>query len=127
MIITAIDHSPILDGEGLLRMAQREFGAEHVRYYPSADAGSPTEYRVEIDIPGEPSFAVDRYKRGQLSSDGTEDQDYRVAVAVRAELPDTFPRLVALRDDGSEYVDLVPGITPADIQLGWRDVSEGGF
>lgn len=127
MIITARDHTPILDADSLLDVARHAFGAENIKLYPSPIAGSSTEYVVEITVPGEPPFQINRFKRGQLSTDGTESQDYRAAVAVRAALPADFPPVVAIRDDGSEYVGLVPGITAADIAGGWRDVAEGGF
>ncbi|MFJ3394063.1 hypothetical protein [Leifsonia aquatica] len=126
MMIAAIDNTPVLDADSLLRMAQTEFGAENVTFYPSRRP-QYTEYQVMVEEPDQPSFRVEKYTDGHLSTDGTPDQAYRVAAAVRASLPDVFPRVVLVNDDASEYVDLEPGMSADDIAHAWRDVSEGGF
>lgn len=125
MIIVATDRSPLLSEDSLLTIAQREFGASSstVRH-----DGLPTvEFRVRVEAPGEPPFTISKFDQEQLSCDGTEDQNFRVAAAVRSALPSDFPRVVAITDSGSMYVDLTTGITPDMIRNGWRDVSQGGF
>lgn len=125
MLILTVDHTPLLDGDSLLRVARNEFGGDHVslHYSDSPD----TDFQVRVNAPGIPSFRIERSPDGHLNSDGTEEQSARVAAAIRAALPDDFPRLVAVTDSASMYVDLISGITPEMIRNGWRDVSEGGF
>ena len=125
MLIFAVDDSPILDADTLLRVAQAEFGADYARLTHS---DSPyLDFQVQIEPPDAPSFRIGRAPDGSLNTDGTEAQGTRVAAAVRAALPEDYPRVVAVTVGASTYVDLVPGITPEMIRNRCRDVSEGGF
>lgn len=125
MIIAVVGQESLPDAQSLLHVLEGEFPDATVDLRASKLPN--VNYRVSVEQPDSSSFTVTKFDQGQLSCDGTESQDCRVAAAVRAALRDDFPRVVAITDDGSMYVDLVAGITPEEIRTGWRDVAEGGF
>ena len=120
-----------MDADTLFRVAQQEFGIAHVtlRYVnlPFETDPDMRHYEVHVNERDDSWFRIEELVRGAVGTNGTEEQDARIAVAIRAALPEDFPRIVAVSDDAGMYVDLVSGITSAMIRAGWRDVSEGGF
>lgn len=127
MIITTTDGSTLPSEEALVAALGDEFGRNRVTALPITSPMSKARFHIEIQPDGEPPFAVRQLVSGGLSSDGTATQNVRVAAGVSALLPANSPRVVAIDESGSRYVDLVPGITLEQVERGWRDVAEGGF
>lgn len=123
MIISAIDDSPMPEREQLLDTLRRHFGADRVELFLPRSA----DFDLNVTPRDAPPFRVTALDPATLTLDGLPDQNAVVAALVRQLLPDDFPRVIAFEPDGNVYVDLVPGITPAQIESGWRDISEGGF
>lgn len=110
-----------------LRVAiEQEFGADRVRVVVPRHAGVS---EVDVNVtPGDDSpFTVSRFRNGSVSADGTPRQNAVIASLVRSLLPPVTARVVAVIPDGNVFVDLTPGIMPADVEAGWRDISRGGF
>lgn len=127
MIIGTVDHIPLPSREQLLAALQEEFGPAHVRLADISRSLSTARFHISVAPPAEPPFGVRELATGELIVDGTAEQDARVAARVRALLPASYSRVVALTDDGGSFVDLVPGMTPLEIHSGWRNIAEGGF
>lgn len=124
MMIMTVDQSGLIDAKTLLAALSREFSSIHLELH--AVSKPSIEFQIPIREPKQPEFRVALHKNGFVDSDGTSEQNARVASAVRAALPHGGARIVAV-SDSSEFVDLTTGITPAEIAAGWQPLSEGSF
>lgn len=127
MIISVVDRTPLPPREAIAAALQAEFGAAAVQFADADLAGAVSEYRLTVDPVEGSHFEVWGTRRGSLDLDGTAEQNARAASAVAALLPSGGARVVAVDADRNAYVDLVPGITAAEVDNGWRDISLGGF
>ena len=123
MIISAIDDSPMPEREPLLDALRRRFGDDRVELFVPRSA----DFDLNVTPADAPPFRVTALDAATLTVDGMPDQNAVVAAVVRELLPADFARVVAFEPEGNVFVDLVPGITAAQVEAGWRDLSEGGF
>ena len=126
-LIITTDGLALPSEDALVAALEIEFGRDCVRAVPITSSLSKARFHIEVQPKGEPPFGVRQLGSGNLTSDGTASQDARVAARVRSLLSDDATRVIALDDDAVAYVDLVAGITSAQVANGWRDIAEGGF
>jgi hypothetical protein len=85
------------------------------------DANRPMDVVVQIGRTGEPEFQILRSREGEvIFTDGTPKQAAEVALWIRSLLPDDPGGRIWLVDEGySGHVELVPGMTAADVKARW--------
>lgn len=118
MIVKTIEEAPFISREDVLAALRKLYG--------STNANSPddsgliySKYTVNVRPVNEPPFQVLQLPRGQLLIEGTPEQNTLAAAAIRDVLPANTPRVIALSEDMTQYVDLTYGITADDISRGW--------
>jgi hypothetical protein len=119
MIIVSPDEALHLDRETFEREAVARFGIDALLL---PDADDPTaDVSVTVQRADEPSFRIFHAREANhISIEGNECQQAETALWVRSLLLDDPGGRIWLVDQGySGHVELVPGMSEADLDAGW--------
>ena len=124
MQIHSLDGSAILDYPGVTRAL--------LRIYEPGDVSAPVftappfpDSFIDVTPQSEPPFQVSvADDHASCGMDGLPAQNLRVAVSLRAELPEAASRLILLDLDSEKYADLPWGVTADQVEAGWRSLDE---
>ena len=102
-------------------MARVFSGADtHIYEFTPLNPLGKDGYNIHVSPIEESGFSVNvGADRQGFSLDGLDDQNAHAAVAIRNLMGDIGP-VIAVEDDGSTFIDLVPGMDPDQFYEGWQ-------
>lgn len=119
MMFLSPDGAFHVDRETFEHHAVDWFGADAL-VIPGKD-DSPDDVSITVERADEPSFRIFHSRKAHsIWVEGNESQQAEVALWVRSLLPDDPGGRIWMVDQGySGHVELVPGMTEADLDAGW--------